>query len=352
MATSWIPEVEELSPAALTVRAQTIDPNDPANMLLWPAFAPRRDVDSVDLSDVTTLDDRPTADRREWNQRGRHVPPRIPARREVSIVPIEAYDKIGEKEMQRLAEGSNGNEAIMQQLIGVRIPDRAMRLVMADYRRLEFDFFNAWLNGQIVQRNPQNAAETQTASFGFDSARLTTAGTAWDDPGEDAYANLIGFLEDAISAVGNIQGVATRNSVIAAIQADAPDLIGGVAMTRAQLEQRISDDVGQPFRFYMVENTVDVFTDGGTATTSTKVFTAGHLAVVPAGGQVGYTAFAPVVRAMELARQVPGAGIDIRGVTVYYDEELMGRGLTIEAQLNALPVPDEQRVFVVDTLIA
>lgn len=352
MATSWIPEVEALSPAALTVRAQTIDPNDPINGFLWPAFCPRRDVNSVKLSDVTTLDDRPTADRREWNQRGRHVPPRIPARREVSIVPIEAYDKIGEYEMQRLAEGSMANEAIMQELIGVQIPDRVNRLALADYRRLEFDFFNAWLNGQIVQRNPQNAAETMTASFGFDSSRLTTAGTAWDDPGQDAYENLLAFIEDAIELVGNIQGVATRNNVIAAIQADAPDLIGGVVMTRAQLEQRISDDIGQPFRFYMVENTVDIYTDGGTATTSTKVFTAGHLAAVPAGGVIGYTAFAPVIRAMELARAIPSAGIDVRGVTVYYDESLAGRDLTIEAQLNALPVPDEQKVMVVDTLIS
>jgi hypothetical protein len=37
-------------------------------------FFPRRDVDSIDLDDVTTIDYRPASDRREWNQRGRLIP--------------------------------------------------------------------------------------------------------------------------------------------------------------------------------------------------------------------------------------------------------------------------------------
>ena len=351
MAKSWIEAVDELTPAALTVRAQTVDPTDQGR-LYWSGFAPRQNVDSVNLADVTTLDDRPVADRREWNQRGRHVPPRTPARREVQMVPIEAYDKIDEYEMQRLAERFDANERLMASVIGVSIPDRVERLASADYRRLEVDFWNAWLTGVITQRNPQNASETFAASFGFDAGRLQTAGTAWDDPGVNAYDEFIAFMEDAKTSVGNIAGAVMRQSIRQAIQADAPDLIGGVSMTFAQLQQRLSDDLGQAFFIQEVEDTVDVYTDGGTATTSTKVFTAGRVAAIPADGRIGYTAFAPVTRAMEMARALPGAGIDARGVTVYYDEAGAGRDLTIECQLNALPVPDEQRVFVINTLIS
>lgn len=347
MARQWFQDLDELTPAALTVRAQTVSPTDQGR-LYWSGFMPRRDVESVDLQDVTTLDDRPTADRREWNQRGRHVPPRVPARRLVSIVPIESYDKIGEYEMQRLAERFNGNESLMAGVIGVSIPDRVERLALADYRRLEHDVFKAWLTGTIVQRNPQNAAETQTVSFGFSNTRITTAGTAWNNGAVNAYNEFIAWLEDAIDAVGNLAGAAMRLATLQTIQADAPDLLGGVSMTRAQLADRISDDLGMPFQFFLIEDTTDVYDDGGIATTSTKVFAAQKVAAIPADGRIGYSAFAPVTRAMELARAIPTAGIDTRGVTVYYDEAATGRELTIEAQLNALPVPDEQKIFVID----
>lgn len=347
---TWIEEVEELSEGALTVRAQTVSPNDQGR-LRWDVFFPRENVDSVDLDEVTVLDWRPTADRRDWNARGRYIPSRMPPKKGISMVPIESYDKISEYEMQKLMEGSLGNETIVRELIGVRVPDRVVRLSEADYRRLEVDSMRAWYDGKIIQRNPQNPDETYEVSFAFAAERLQVAGTAWNDPGQDAYANLIDWLEDAIDAVGPIEGVATRLSVIRAIQEDAPDLIGGVRMTRAQLEERISDDIGMPFRFFIMEDSVDIFSDGGLTTVSTKTWGAGHMAVVPSMGTVGRAAFAPVARAMELVRVLPKAGIDIRGVTVYYDERAMGRDTTFEAQLNAVPIPNEQKVFVIDTLI-
>jgi hypothetical protein len=349
MPTQWFQEIDELSPAALTVRAQAVSPTDQGR-LYWSGFMPRQNVDSVKLDDVTTLDDRPVADRREWNQRGRHVPPRTPARRQVNIVPIESYDKIGEYEMQRLGERFAGNAQQMNNLMGVSVPDRVTRLARADYRRLEVDMFNAWTLGTITQRNPQNAAETYAASFGFASGRIQTAGTAWNLVA-DAYAEFIAFAEDAIDTLGSLSGFVLRLALLQAIQADAPDLIGGVSMTRAQMVQRMSDDLGQPIFLQVIEDTVDVYDDGGITTTSTKVFPAGRLAALPSDGRIGYSAFAPVLRAQEMARSLPQANIDTNGVTVYYDEAATGRELTIEAQLNAMPVPDEQRIFVIDTLV-
>lgn len=347
MPRQWFQEIDELTPAGLTVRAQAIDPTD-RGRLYWSGFFPRRDVDSVTLADLTTLDDRPTADRREWNQRGRHVPPRLPARREVNIVPIEAYDKIGEFEMQRLGERFNANEAQMAEVMGVSIPARVERLALADYRRLELDSFESWLLGTITQRNPQNAAETYQASWGFAAGRIQTAATAWNDPSLNAYNEFIAWAEDALTTVGSFAGAGMRLATLQAIQADAPDLLGGVTMTRAQLAQRIADDLGQPFQFFVIEDTVDVYDDGGITTTATKVWPAEKVAAIPEGGTIGFSAFAPVLRAQELARALPAAGIDTRGCTIYYDEAGTGRDLTIEAQINAMPVPDEQRVFVID----
>lgn len=349
MSQSWISAVDELSPAALTVTAQAVSPTD-MGKLYWSGFCPRQNVDSVNLADVTTLDDRPAADYREWNQRGRHVPPRTPARREVNIVPIEAYDKLGEYEMQRLNERFDANQGKMASIIGVSIPNRVKRLALADYRRLELAFWSAWIAGTITQRNPQNAAETHVASFGFSGSRIQQAGTAWNLL-SDAYAEFLDWAQDAIDTLGSLSGVVMRQNTLAVIQADAPDLVGGVAMTRAQLFQRMSDDLGHPLFVQVVEDTVDVYDDGGIATTATKVLAAGRIAAIPSDGRIGYTAFAPVVRAMEMARAVPAAGIDTNGVTVYYDEAGTGRELTIEAQVNALPVPDEARIFVIDTLV-
>jgi hypothetical protein len=343
----WTQTIANLTAVALTVRAQTISPND-NGLLKWDLFFPRRDVDSVDLEDVTTLDYRPSADRREWNQRGRLIPIKTPDRRKVSIVPIEAYYTWGEYEIQKLNERTLGNAQNVAQIMQASIPDRVDALVMANYRRLELDAFTAWALGSITQRNPQNAAETYQASFGFAAARYQTAATAWNDVGQNAYNNLTAWINDAIDAVGPIRGVVSRRNFINEVLRDAPTMAGGNTMTFVSLEQRIQDDTGSDFRFFPMEDTVEQFDDGGVTTTATKVWAAQRIAAVPASTAVGNTAFAPVVRAMELARSVPGAGISVNGQTVYYEEQNGGRELTVEAQVNAIPVPDEQKMFVMN----
>jgi hypothetical protein len=343
---TWMAQVEDLAPAALTVRAQTLSPNDNGR-LLWDVFFPRVNVDSVNLQDISTLDDRPAADRREWGARGRLIPILTPAQRKLRIVPIEAYDKIDELEMQHLMEGARGNNAIVQDVIGVRIPDRTDRLALACYRRLELDAMQAWATGTIVQRNPQNASQTFTASFGFAAGRLQTAGTAWN-AAANAYNEFVSWYEDGIEAVGPGDGAMLRLATLREILADAPDLPNGVSMTRTQLADRVSQDIGQPFQFFVNENSLDVFDDGGTAVTRTKVWPAEQVAFVPAGREVGRSAFAPVIRAMELSNQVPEASIDQQGVTIYHDSGNGGRELEIDAQLNAMPIPDESKEWVID----
>jgi hypothetical protein len=346
---NWIATAERLQPALLTVQAQQLAPNDQGN-LLWDVFFTRQDVDSVDLDTLTSLDYRPTADRREWNAPGRRIPILTPDTRKVSMVPIEANFVIDEKEMQKLGERVQGNAQLLQEAIGATIPRRVDMIAMACWRRHEVDTFGAWANGQIVQRNPENAAQTFTMSFGFSSARYTTAGTAWNDPGVNAYDLFMAWLQDAEQLVGPVRGAVLRLKILKAILADAPDLPNGVLMTLTQLEDRIQQDKGTDFEFSVVENTVDIFDDGGTAKTRTNVWPAGKIAAVPAGGKVGTAAFAPVLRAWEVADQIPDdVAFNVRGVTVFPEVQNSGKRAEFQAQLNSLSVPNEQLLFVTAT---
>jgi hypothetical protein len=343
---AWTESVEELSPAALTVRAQAISPNDDGR-LKWDGFFPRENVDSTDLADVTTLDYRPASDRREWDQRGRLIPIKTPNVRNVSIIPVEGYYTWGEKELQKLNERSLGNAAVIEEIMQSTVPGRIDAITRANYRRVELDAFEAWGLGQVTQRNPQNASETYVASFGFDTDRYQTAMTAWNDGSVNAYTLLIAWIKDGIDASGPIRGVISRRNFVDAVIADAPAL-SGVANTFTNVEARIREDLGSDFRFFVMEDTVEAFTDGGTATTATKVWPSQRIAAVPAGTVVGRTAFAPVVRAMEIARSLPQAKIDINGMTAYYEQHNNGRELTVEVQCNPLTIPDEQKLWVMN----
>jgi len=342
---SWIEKVEDLSPAALTVRAQAIDPTD-QGVLRWNLFFPRNPVDSTDINEISTLDKRFVADRREWNGPGRYIPMATPDTRRIEIIPIESYDVINEREMQKLREQTRNNQATIMDIIGARIPQRVDKLVAANYRRLEMDAFKVWTSGTIVQVDPQTG-KTFTTSFGIAAGRIQTAGTAWS-AATSAYDEFLAWVEDAIEAVGGIIGVTCRLSCVKTILADAPNMDNGVKMTRSNLEERIRQDIGGPFEFFIHEDSVDVFNDGGTAHTRTKVFPDRILAAVPVGGVVGQAAFAPVARAYDIDTAVPNAGIDVNGMTVYHEAFNSGKQLKIEAQVNALPIPAEDRVFVIN----
>jgi len=347
---SWIQTVQNLSPAALTVLAQTRSPNDNGR-LVWDAFMPRVNVDSISLEDVTTLDFRPASGRRGWNQRGRRMPLRTPDKRKLTIEPIEFNFRVDEKEMQFLMERFLGNQALIQQVIGTSIPERTEKLADGNYRQLELDTLEAWSLGKVTIKDPETG-DSYEVPFGFAPERQETAGTAWDDGSVNAYDELIAWAEDAITKVGPIGGAALRLAVRKAILEDAPELPGGVKMSLAQLEDRISQDLNSPFRFFLMEDTVDIPTDGGVAYTRTNKWPVGVVAAIPSDRRIGKVAFAPIGRAMTIAQEVPEARIDVRGNAVFMFEANGGRELDVECQLNSFPVPDENRVATIDTGIA
>lgn len=344
---AWLAQEANLSNAALTVLAQSVSPTD-QDQLIWDIFFPRVNVDSFDLNTISTVNWRPTADRREWNTRGRFIPIQTPPTSLVSLVPIESYFTIDEEEMNKLLTRFLNNQDLFRDLIRSRIPDRTRMLAEANYRRVEVDAMTAWALGQVTVKDPQSGSTT-TVGFQFDSTRYQVAATAWNNGALNAYDELLNWLASAQDALGGpAEGVMLRLATYKEIQKDAPKGVNGIMLTRSQLLEQVQEDLGTPFEFLINERHVDIFTDGGTNTTAVKVWPSQVIAAIPPGGRVGSTSFAPVIRASEASNQAPDAGIDINGMTAYTEVSNGGRNLSVECQLNALSIPDEPRVYVIN----
>jgi hypothetical protein len=344
---SVLTQIASISAAAQTVRAQTVSPNDDGR-LRWPQFLPRVNVDSINLGEVTLPDSRPAADRRDWNAPGRRIPRETPSFRDIEIAPIEAEDVIDEHLMQKLFERRGGDVQMILAKLQQDLPGTALRLAAAVYRRHELDSFSALANGFVTVRNPQDASKNYNVSYGFDSARYETAPTPWNDAGLNAYNEFTAWISRAVDLVGGLEGVLIRQATYNAIRADAPTLLNGERLTGSQLEEKISDESRQPFRFEIMEDTIQQFDDGGVTKTSVKVLPAEKIIAIPAGRVLGSSAFAPVVRAMDIARVAPAAQIDTNGIAVFYVEENDGKILKTQAQGNILATPDPGKIAVMD----
>jgi hypothetical protein len=348
---SWMAVDRALSPVALTRRAQVVLPTDPGR-LGWPEFFPIEDVAGTDVQDITAIDYRPVSERREWDGQGREIPLRTPTLRPVKITPVEAKNTINEEEMGRLKTQAGGNDAVFRDVMGVTVPRRVTMLAMANFRRLEVEAMSAWANGTVTQRMPEDPSKTYTINYNFDASHYVTASTAWDDVLINAYDTFIATYFAAQDVIGPVRAVMLRQNIYNAILADAPDLPNGVLMTRTSLEQRIEQDTRNAIQIIINENTAHVFTTGGPATTTTKVWPTGKCAFIPADGIIGAVLRAPVVRNMDLVAQVGPNRVDERGQSIFYVDVNDGKGLRIECQINALPVPFENKLYVVATGVA
>lgn len=345
---SWLGAEEDLSNETLTIRAQSLPPND-RDRLLWDIFFPRREVPSTTLSAISTIDFRPAADRREWNVRGRLIPIKSPTLSNLEMIPIESYFKIEEWELQKLMEPIQGNEDLFRRIIGARIPDRIDSLVFANRRRMEFDAMQAWYAGTITVMNPQLGG-TATVSYGFDATRYQTAATDWDNVAVNAYDEFVSWVEDGIDAIGGgAAGAVMSRRMFRAIQADAPKGVLNVELTRQEVQRRVADALGIDFQFYIVENRLDKFTDGGITTSRDRVWHEHKVALVPQGMAVGAMAFAPVARAYRMAGE-SGGEINVNDTVIFREASNGGREFTAEAQTNAFPIPEEQMLWVIDAL--
>lgn len=343
--TEYLESVPGLRSVDRTVAAQAVDPND-NGILKYPAFFPLTQVNTTKVGDITIGNYRPVASRREWNAPGRLIPLRTPDVRDINILPIESYFTIAEEEMQKLEETSNGNESIIMENVGISVESRTDGLAEANWRRVELDAMRVWANGELVQDDPQTG-RTVTTDFAFGSDRQQAAGTGWTSV--TAYDNLLAWLLDGVPVLGRIEGVQLSSSKYALIKASAPTTTG-IMRTREYIENLISDELGNQFRFVQNDDTLETFTDGGLITTPEVVWPVNILAAIPAGGQVGITAQAPVARAGQLKREFGDAGIDRNGVAIYYTSLNEGKGAKVSAQLNVMAIPNKGKIWTIDAL--
>ena len=338
-----------ITTAALTVRAQQRALNNP-DELRHDVFFPRRDVNSIQLATITTATFRPVADRRPWGGRGRYIPVKPSKAGQLEMLPIEAFFSLTEREMQLLA-GANANavENILTQL-GLDIPSRTDGLSDADYRRLELDCFEVWRTGRVAVRDPETEQAT-LITLVSDATRYVTPGAAWTGGSTGtAYTELVYHARQAKQKMGQVVGAVVRQTTLDAIVASAP--LGanqGFGYTIADIEERLRKELGGQFQFRVEERTLDVFTDSGVGTTEQKVWNGTEVAFIPAGFAVGEAAFAPVLRAQMMVQERAALKnfADVRGVTVFYVHGSDGKSLEVQAQLNAMPVLDERKVYVV-----
>lgn len=349
---NWLVTYERLSPPALTVRAQAVGAFDTEGQR-WRTLFPRTDAASVKLSDLEMPLFRPVADRRPWDGNGRQISFPFGKLTEYEMLPIEAYNMIGEYELQRLMERNGGSADLVRQALGQDVPKRIEAIAQSCYRRVEVDSLTAWGLGTITVRNTEDGT-TQVVTLPAPAGAYSTAATAWNNGAVNAYTELVNWLKAGQDQIGPIEGVMIRRATLNEIEKDAPaavyNLTGGqyTRLSRADIVDAISQDLGSDFRFELNEDTVDAYNAATQAVTRTKTWAAQRVAAIPAGGEVGRTHFAPVLRAQEMALSAGDAGIDVRGATVYPISQNDGKAIKYAGQLNALSVPYQQLLWVID----
>lgn len=346
MGFNWLDQISALTPLNLTIREAARLAENPLD-LRYRAIFPRVTSPSVKLSEITTVDFRPIGGRREWNAQGREIPEKLGPARNFEMVPINPTHHIDERMLQLYGE-SGVQELLRRGVIG-SLETWPQRLADACERQLEFEAFTAWYTGAITVMDPKTGL-TVTVSTGFDQATTyPTAGTIWSDGGQNAYDNLLAAIQSAQNKMGSVGAMRSQRAPVREIVKDAPDGPNGLRPTVTSLQDRVREEGFPDFQLVIDERTYDAFTDGGSATTSTKYVPAGLIAFQPATGVVGQTHVAPVVRAYDF---LTGSNRSLaNGVVIFRSEKNDGKTLLIEAQENAIVLPTETSVYVVDTLV-
>jgi len=329
-----------------TVRQQArLDQRD-TDELVWDQFFTRADVGSVKINEMRLPDDRFVASRREWDGEGHVIPLRTPDFVDMEMIPISTYFQYGEYELQRFAESRNGNEQLMVDAIEAELPDRVDSNVDAVMRRVEMDTHNVWQLGQIEVQDPQTE-QVSTASFQFDSNRYPT--DDWTG-GNNAWTAFLDHTKKAQDYVASgVQGCLLDNSILQKIKQDAPTDIAGNEITLRALRERVQEELNQSFTIVEADhNSADTFDGAGNSTTRQTYYNEGKVTYVPGDGRVGRMAAAPIARAYSY-RSAAGDRVDVRNVAVFYVMKNDGKNMKVEFQLNWMPIPYEEKVYVVET---
>lgn len=345
----WILAFLGLREVDLTVRAQTIDP-DNVDGVIYPAFLRANPVTSMKVMDITEREYRQVAFRRPWDADGTQFVQIPGPQRDASFTPIEIYDFIGEEEIYQLfnlfGEESDATRRLVAQRLLKSIPTRVMEMSKAVERRMNIEAANAWAYGTYSITEPKDKSVVATVSFGYEAERYETALTAWDDPGVNAVEENIAWLRYARMKVGPLGGQRLSTKLLNILLADAPVTVNtGYKMSQTDLQSYIGDRAGVPeFRFV-----IDDYTYETSPGTHVRYWPEDIVAAIPRDRYVGTANFAPVVKAAQLASQVPNSGVRMDRKAVEYSSHNEGKALKYAVQMNAYPWLNEQRLAVMNT---
>ena len=333
-------QMKALGSGAVTIREQARVAENPDN-LLWGTLFPRVNTTSIKLSEMTVPQQRQVTGRRGWNAPGRQVTFKNPKLVNMEMTPIEGWIRLGEYEMQLLMEQHGNNEAAMKQALGFSLNSRISALNDANNRRIEMDAFDAWLNNQITVRNPTTGA-SHTVDLQIDSSRYVTE--SWT--GTDAYDLFLAAIRAAIRKLPNVNGCMMRETTYAHIVKNGPSVPGSTApMTRTQFLDNLRSELGQPFGIRIDERTAEEYQGADQTLTTVNYFTAQKVAFTTSS-PIGSSYFAPVARAYNAMQSIPVEMRDANGFWTFISAPNDGKNLHVEAQVNALPMPNEQNVLV------
>lgn len=337
----FLGRVDALNPANLTIREQVrlaLNPND----LRWRAIFPKVNAPSVKISELSVVDTRFAGGRREWNAQGREIPSVLGNIVEAEMVPINPTKHLDERALQKLRERTGGIEQFFARDVIQDVDGWAEKLANFADIQIEVDAFEAWFLNQITVMDPKTGG-TITAALGISNSRYVAAGTTLA-AATSAYKDFMGYMRAARAALGSVGAVRLRQARLLEILEDAP-AVSGDSMSLSGLQRRITDEGFGNVSIVVDERTYHKFTDGGSAYTDANYVPLDRMAFQPASGRVGQTHFAPVTRAYDYMS--PEQVKSVQDFVVFHSAKNDGKTLMIEAQANALPIPEEQNVYVI-----
>jgi|SRR5881394_1176272 len=339
---------QRLAPVNLTIREQARLIDNPLD-LRWPALFPRVGTNGLKIRDLTKSELRLTAEYRTWNADGRELWDAIGPMSEWEILPLTATKHLDEKRMLELSLPDPTMRQLVDNGVLADVSMWATRLADAVHRRLEAASFNAWLSNQFTVMDPVTGTAITTA-LGFSGTRYGTAGVAWTGgTSGTAYGNFV--LQVAASRVklgGDPSVARMRDATFQVIVSSAPAGPNAIRPTVTNVQDRLADQ-GIRTAIVVDERTYDKSTDGGQATTVTYYVPTGKIGFQPPDGRIGNT-FS--VAASRGGAEIMGdKRVNLQDVTVWYQEQNDGKTLKLSGENIAVPMPEEQRIYVYDALV-
>jgi hypothetical protein len=339
---------QRLSPSNITIREQARLEENPLD-LRWPALFPRLTASSLRIRDLTKADLRLTAEYRAWNANGRELWEAIGPQTEWEILPLTATKHLDEK---RLLEFSLPDPSISQLVQNGVVADvNRWGTILADavHRRIEAAAFQGWLQNTFSMLDPVTGTAL-SGSLGFNALRYVAAGVAWTGTAGTgtAYPGLVTQIQAATRFLGGQPSVARmRDSTFQLVVSSAPAGPNSIRPTVTNVQDRLAEQ-GIRTGIVVDERTYDKSTDGGQATTATYYVPTGKIGFQPPDGRIGNTHSIPASRGGK--ELVTNRKVNLQDVTIWYSELNRGMTLLMEAENIAVPMPEEQRVYVYDAL--